>query len=103
MESSLSHNIMKNTFQVKGFTSMSHDNVVQKLIPMPQAMKIPDAQAAVEKKWNKLETIPAWDLGKSKTKRRLFWKHKETKKKVFFATLMDICHLNNAELEPKLQ
>ena len=44
-------NSMKITFQVKGFTSMSHDNLVQKFIPMPQAMKIPDAQAAVEKKW----------------------------------------------------
>ena len=29
--------------------------------------------------------------------------HKETKRKVHFATLMDICHLKNAELEPKLQ
>ena len=29
--------------------------------------------------------------------------HKETKTKVHFATLMDICHLINAELEPKSQ
>ena len=29
--------------------------------------------------------------------------HKETKRKVHFATLLDICHLKNAELEPKLQ
>ena len=29
---------------------------------MPQAMKIPDAMAAVDKEWKKLETIPAWDL-----------------------------------------
>ena len=39
---------------------------------------------------------------KSKAKRRLFSKHKETKK-VRFDTLMDICHLKNAELEPELQ
>ena len=31
-----------------------------------------------------------------KAKRRLFWKHKETKKKVHFATLMDICHLTKS-------
>ena len=31
----------------------------------------------------------------------LFWKHKKRKKKVHLATWMDICHLKNAELEPK--
>ena len=33
----------------KGFTSMSHHNSVHKFIPMPQAMKTPDAKAAVDK------------------------------------------------------
>ena len=33
----------------------------------------------------------------------LSWKHKRDKKKVHFATLMDTCHLENAELKPKLQ
>ena len=43
---------------------MTHYNLVHKFIPMPQAMKIPDAKAAVDKEWKKLETIPAWNLGK---------------------------------------
>ena len=43
----------------KGCTSLVHCNLDHKLIPMPQAMKIPDAKAAVEKEWKKLETIPA--------------------------------------------
>ena len=46
----------------KGFTSMTHYNLVHKFIPMPQAMKIPDANAAVDKEWKKLETTPAWQL-----------------------------------------
>ena len=29
---------------------------------MPQAMKIPDAKAAVDKEWKKLEAIPARNL-----------------------------------------
>ena len=33
----------------EGFISMSHYNLVHKFIPMPQAMKIPDAKAAVDK------------------------------------------------------
>ena len=32
---------------------------------MPQAMTIPEAKAAVDKEWRKLETIPAWQLEKS--------------------------------------
>ena len=31
-------------------------------IPMPQAMKIPAAKAAVDKEWEKLEKISAWEL-----------------------------------------
>ena len=55
----------------KGFTSMSHDNLLHKFIPMPQAMKIPDAEAAVVKALRKLETIPAWDLRKVKSKKEV--------------------------------
>ena len=51
----------------KDFTSMTHYNFVHKFIPMPQAMKIPDAKAAVDKEWKKLETIPAWQLEKVKS------------------------------------
>ena len=57
---------------------------------MTQAMKISDAKAAVDKEWQKLETIPAWDLEKeSKSKKEGFLEAQEDKKKVHFATLMD--------------
>ena len=79
----------------KGNTSMTHYNLVRKFIPVPQAMKIPDAEAAMDKNWKKLETILAWQLEKST-------RHKETKKKVHFATLMDICHLKIAEFFPQI-
>ena len=52
----------------KETNSLSHCNLVRKFIPMPQAMKIPDAKAAVEKEWGKLEKIPAWQLTKVKNK-----------------------------------
>ena len=35
----------------KGYTSLQHYNLVHKFIPMPQAMKIRAAKAAVEKEW----------------------------------------------------
>ena len=43
----------------KRFTSMTHENLVHKFIPMRQAMNILDAKAAVEKEWKTLERIPA--------------------------------------------
>ena len=36
--------------------------------PMPQAMMIPAAKAAVDKEWEKLEQIPGWDLTKVRNK-----------------------------------
>ena len=43
---------------------MTHYSLVHKFIPMPQALKIPDAKAAMEKQWEKPEKIPAWQLTK---------------------------------------
>ena len=52
----------------KGDKSLKHYNLVHKYIPVPQAMKIPAAKAAVDKEWEKLEKIPAWDLTKVRSK-----------------------------------
>ena len=46
--------------------SLQHYNLVHKLIPMLHAMKIPAAKAAVDKEWEKLEKIPAWNLTSQK-------------------------------------
>ena len=52
----------------KGDNSLQHFNLVHKFIPMPQAMKIPAAKAAVDEEWEKFEKIPAWDLTKVRNK-----------------------------------
>ena len=51
----------------KGDNSLQHHNLVHKFIPVPQAMKIPAAKAAVDKEWEKLEKIPEWEKQKSET------------------------------------
>ena len=38
---------------------------------MPQAMKIPDTKAAVDKECEKLEKLPAWQLNNEKNKREV--------------------------------
>ena len=70
---------------------------------MPQAMKIPAAKAAVDNDWEKLEKIPAWDVTKVRNKSEVIDEARTKGAKVHFASLMDICHLKNAELEAKYQ
>ena len=70
---------------------------------MPQAMKIPAAKAAVDKEWEKLEKISAWNLTKVKSKKTVIDEARTTGATVHFASFMDICHLKNAELEKKHQ
>ena len=82
---------------------MQHYNLGHEFIPMPQAMKIPVAKAAVDKGWKKLETIPAWNLEKVKSKNEVSLEAQRDEKKVHFATSMDICHIQNKELEPQFQ
>ena len=66
-------------------------------------MKIPAAKAAVDKEWEKLEKIPAWNLTKVRSKKEVIDEARTKGSKVHFASLMDICHLKNAELEAKHQ
>ena len=87
----------------KGDNSLQHYNLVHKFIPLPQALKIPAAKAAVNKEWEKLEKISAWNLTKVRSKKEVIDESRTSGAKVHFASLMDICHLKNAELEAKHQ
>ena len=87
----------------KGENSLQHYNLVHKFIPMPQAVKILAAKAAVDKEWVKLEKISAWNLTKVKSKKQVIDEARTSGATVHFASLMDICHLKNAELEAKHQ
>ena len=82
----------------KGENSLQHYNLVHKFI-----MKIPAAQAAVDKEWEKLEKISAWNLTKVRSKKEVVDEARTSGATVHFASLMDICHLKNAELEAKHQ
>ena len=82
---------------------MGHFHLMHKLFPMPQPLKIPDAKATVDKEWDKLKTIPAWQESKVKSKQEVIDEARREAKKVHFATLMDLCHLKTAELEKQNQ
>ena len=54
----------------KGENSLQRYNLVHKFIPMPQAMKIPSAKAAVDQEWEKFEKITAWGFDKKSKVRK---------------------------------
>ena len=74
----------------KGENSLQHYNLVHKFIPMPQAMKILAAKAAVDKEWEKLEKISAWNLTKVRCKKEVIDEERTSGAKVHFASLKDM-------------
>ena len=73
------------------------------LFLMLQAMKIPAAKATVDKEWEKLDKISAWNLTKVRSETEVIDEARTSGATVHFASLMDICHLRSAELEAKHQ
>ena len=69
----------------KGENSLQHYYLVHKFILMPQAMKIPAAKAAVDKEWEKLEKISAWNLTKVRSKKEVIDEARTSGATVYFA------------------
>ena len=70
----------------KGDNSLQHYNWLHKFIPVPQAMKIPAAKAAVDKECEKLEKISAWDLTKVRNKSEVIDEARTKSKSSFCVT-----------------
>ena len=62
-----------------------------------------ESSGRVDKELEKLEKIPAWNLTKVRSKKTVIDEARTAGATVHFASLMDICHLKNAELEEKHQ
>ena len=87
----------------KGLFSLTHYNLAHKPKPTPRAMKISDTKAAVDKEWEKLVKLQAWQVTRVKSNTEIIEKAQKEKRTVHFATLMDLCHLKNSELEQKFK
>ena len=57
----------------------------------------------MDKEWKKLETIPSWQLDTVTSEEEVILEAHRDRNKVHFATLMDLCQLKNAEIEPTFQ
>ena len=87
----------------RGINSLNHYNLVHKIFPLLPAMKMPDANAAVVREWEKLEKMLALQLTTVRNKKEVNAEARNEGKTVHFASLMDLCHLKNSELEPPFQ
>ena len=66
-------------------------------------MRIPDAQAAVDKWWAKQDNFPAWQVTIVRSNNEVIKEAQANGKKVHFPTLVDLGHLQNWELHKKFQ
>ena len=65
------HRYHEDHISAKGINSMSRYNLIHKFTCDASSIKtIQDAKAAVEKEWDKLEKILAWQLTKVRNKKR---------------------------------
>ena len=55
----------------------------------------------MEKERGKLDKIHAWQLTKVRNKKEVIDEARNKGRKAHFASLMDLCHLKNSELEPQ--
>ena len=94
---------MKTTLQEKVTIHYSITNWFTKFILCFKPSTIPAAKAAVDKEWEKLEKISAWNLTKVRSMKEVIDEARMSGATSHFASLMDICHLTIAELKAKHQ
>ena len=70
---------------------------------MPQSFENSCSKSRGGQGLGKLEKISAWNLTKVKSKKQVIDEARTSGATVHFASLMDICHVKNAELEAKHQ
>ena len=86
----------------KGDNSLQHFTLVHQF-SYASSHEDSRSKSSSGKELEKLEKIPAWDLTKVRSKSEVSDEARTKGAKVHFASLTDICHSKNAELEAKHQ
>ena len=90
-------------FAGKGDNSLQQKNFGTQIYSYASSHANSRTKAAVDKEWENLEKISAWNLTKVGCKKEVIDEAKTKGATVHVASLMDIFHLKNAELEAKHQ
>ena len=83
----------------KGMNSMTHYSLVSDASSVQNSR----CKSGGGEKCEKLKKIPAWQLTEVRNKKDVIDEALNNGRKVHFATLMDLCHLENSELKPRYQ
>ena len=67
-----------------------HCGSVHEPVSIQEAMKVPDAKAAVDEKWNQLKAISVWDVKKVRPKSEVIRQAKKDGKTIQVANSMDL-------------
>ena len=78
--------------------SLDWFGLVHTPVPIPKALKIPDAREALHKEWDKLEGKNAWDLKAVRPKAQVIKEAKAEGRSVHFGSLMELCNIKNSQL-----
>ena len=76
---------------------MYHNGLVRTPIPIPEAIRIPAAKAAVDKKWDRLNHLPAWSESNARPKADAMREAQHQKTPVHFTTLWDYLRRSQQE------
>ena len=63
--------------------------------------KIDKAKAAVQKEWDQLASLPAWDLPGVQEYHQVSNRAASTGKTIYFCRLFPLCHIKHSELSPE--
>ena len=75
-------------------------SLIHKPVPIGEALRIPKAKEALDAEWDKLEkTLKAWQVITVMEKSEVIRLAKQENKKVHFGSLMQLCHVKNAQLD----
>ena len=77
--------------------------MVHKPVPLQKALRDPKGRAALNKEWDKLDNITAWDVSKVQPRAKVVAQAKKDKVPVHFGDIMQLCHIKNSELDEWLQ
>ena len=101
--------------EIKGQSTREHQDhfnhsaveqyiMVHTPIPIGKALQIPDAVKALDAEWEKLETkLKSWDKNAPKEKAQVIKEAKAKGEQVHFATLEQLCHQKNSQLEESMR
>ena len=95
--------IMKIILQEKGWIHWVATIWCANIIPLHSSNKNTRCKGSSGERVGKTREIPEWQLTKVRNKNEVIAETRTEDRKVHFASLMDICHLKNAELQTKHQ